>query len=114
MVKNHYEYVSKLFNINKNVVHSWHAGIHPGIIYNNAVDENPDRWSNTIFASPKYLHFHTCGNYAPGEICWMIANHTIKLDGIPIWENGKLNVRSFDETLECINKWQDLKVLYKC
>jgi hypothetical protein len=24
------------------------------------------------FANPRYLHFHTCGNYAPGEIAWSL------------------------------------------
>ena len=108
----HYKYVSDLFSIDKNVVHSWHAGIHPGIKYNNSIHENPDRWSNTVFASPKFLHFHTCGNYAPGEICWMILNHTVKIDGEKLYENGVLKVKSFQQIIDCINKWEDLKILY--
>ena len=111
-VENHYQYVSKLFNINEKTVHSWHAGIHPGVIYESPINENPDRWSNNVFASPKYLHFHTCGDYAPGEICWMISNHTVKIDGKALWDNGKLNVELFKETKDCINKWNDLKTLY--
>ena len=111
-VENHYQHVSRLFNINEKSVHSWHAGIHPGVIYERPINENPDRWSNNIFASPKYLHFHTCGDYAPGEICWMILNHTVKIDGKALWENGKLNVEFFEETKDCINKWKDLKTLY--
>ena len=112
-VENHYKYVSKLFNINEKSVHSWHAGIHPGIIYDSPISENPDRWSNNVFASPKYLHFHTCGDYAPGEICWMIVNHTVKIDGKSLWENGKLKIESFKEIKDCINKWDDLKMLYR-
>ena len=69
-------------------------------------------WSNTMFVSPKYLHFHTCGNYAPGEICWMVANSTIKIDGKEIFEKGVLKVHSFVETIDCLNKWDDLKSLY--
>ncbi len=111
-VKNHYHYVSNLFNIKKNVVHSWHAGIHPGVIYDSPIEMNPDRWSNNVFASPKYLHFHTCGDYAPGEICWMILNHTVKIDGKSLWEKGKLKVESFKETFDCILKWKDLNMLY--
>ena len=108
----HYETVSKIFNIDHDIVHSWHAGINPGIHYSNSVEENPDRWSNTIFPSPKYLHFHTCGNYAPGEICWMIANHNIKIDNVPLWENGILKVCSFDETIQHLQNSSDLRNLY--
>ena len=111
-IEKHYETVSKIFNIDHDIVHSWHAGINPGIHYSNSVEENPDRWSNTIFPSPKYLHFHTCGNYAPGEICWMIANHNIKIDNVPLWENGILKVCSFDETIQHLQNSSDLRNLY--
>ena len=111
-IEKHYETVSKIFNIDHDIVHSWHAGINPGIHYSNSVEENPDRWSNTIFPSPKYLHFHTCGNYAPGEICWMIANHNIKIDNVPLWENGILKVDSFDETIQHLQNSSDLRNLY--
>jgi hypothetical protein len=43
----------------------------------------------------------------------MILNHSVKIDGIPIWENGTLKVESFKESLDCIDKWQDLKYLYR-
>ena len=111
-IEKHYQTVSKIFNIDQDIIHSWHAGINPGIHYSNSVEENPDRWSNTIFPSPKYLHFHTCGNYAPGEICWMIANHNIKIDNVPLWENGILKVCSFDETIQHLQYSSDLKNLY--
>ena len=111
-VEKHYETVSKIFNIERNIVHSWHAGINPGIHYSYSIEDNPDRWSNTIFPSPKYLHFHTCGDYAPGEICWMIANPTITIDNIPIWENGILKVNSFDESIKHLQNSSDLRNLY--
>ena len=53
--------------------------------------DNADRWSNTVFSSPRALHFHTCGAYAPGEICWMVIDPTITLDGAPLWRAGALN-----------------------
>ena len=53
-------------------------------------DANPDLWSNTIFGSPGYLHFHTCGDYPPGEICWMVAAPTVTADGRAIWRGGAL------------------------
>ena len=111
-VEKHYETVSKFFNIERNIVHSWHAGLNPGIHYSYSIEDNPDRWSNTIFPSPKYLHFHTCGDYAPGEICWMIANPTIAIDNTPIWEKGILKVHSFDECIQHLQNSSDLRNLY--
>tara|TARA_B110000027_G_scaffold68115_1_gene72813 strand:+ start:1030 stop:2091 length:1062 start_codon:yes stop_codon:yes gene_type:complete len=111
-IEDHYSQIANTFDIDKNIVHSWHSGIHPGLTFKESIAQNPEKWSNTIFASPSNLHFHTCGNYAPGEICWNILNHSVKIDGIPIWEDGVLKVESFKETLDCIEKWQDLKYLY--
>ena len=111
-VEKHYQKISKMFNISKNIVDSWHAGIHPGTYYNKPIEENPDRWSNTIFGSPKYLHFHTCGDYPPGEICWMIENPSITIQDIPLWENGNLMLKNFEETRYLLEKWVDLKKLF--
>jgi len=112
-VKNHYNHISEIFNIDKNHIDSWHAGIHPGTSYNHPIEDDPDRWSNTMFGSPKYIHFHTCGNYAPGEISWMIENHNITVDGKPLWDKGRLMVNNFDETRICLDKWNDLIELYE-
>ena len=111
-VESHYQRISKMFNISKNIVDSWHAGIHPGTYYNKSIEENPDRWSNTIFGSPKYLHFHTCGDYPPGEICWMIENPSITIQDVPLWENGNLMLENFKETRPLLDKWVDLKKLF--
>ena len=110
--ENHYDFVSQKFKLEKYYVHSWHAGIHPGIKYDQPIDINPDRWSNTMFASPKYLHFHTCGDYPPGEICWMLKNPTIEIDANALWDNGFLRVREFDSTKNCLEKWPQLSNLY--
>ena len=110
--QSHYEFVSNLFNLDKNCVHSWHAGIHPGITYNQPISENPDRWANTMFASPQFMHFHTCGSYPPGEICWMIENPTIEIDAEPLWKRGKLQVNNFDLTKNCLDQWSELRALY--
>ena len=99
--------------MNKNFVHSWHAGIHPGTRYRKSVEDDPDQWSNTIFGSPRYLHFHTCGELPPGEICWMIQDPTIKIDGKPLWEQGELKVEDFELTRNCLKAWPELKFLYQ-
>ena len=111
-VKNHYSDISKMFNIEKYNIDSWHAGIHPGTYYDFPIEDDPDRWSNTIFGSPKFLHFHTCGDYAPGEICWMVENHSIIIDGEHLWKDGLLVANNFIETKDCIDKWVDLKELF--
>ncbi|MGI9355081.1 MAG: hypothetical protein ACR2PF_07970 [Rhizobiaceae bacterium] len=110
-IQNHYRLVSDKFGIDKDVVHSWHAGIHPGCSYNGNADDDPDRWSNNIFGNPRFLHFHTCGDYPPGEICWMVLDPTIEIDGVPLWENGKLNVRNFGTTSKVLEKWPEVKTL---
>ena len=90
-IEAHYKAVADRFGIEADIVHSWHAGIHPGCTFEGDIDADPDLWSNTAFGSPDYLHFHTCGDYPPGEICWMVASPTISADGQAIWSRGALD-----------------------
>jgi len=90
-IEAHYAAVAGRFAIPADVVHSWHAGIHDGCSFEGQPATDPDLWSNSIFGSPGYLHFHTCGDYPPGEICWMVAAPTIIADGRTIWRDGTLN-----------------------
>lgn len=90
-VEAHYAAIASRFGIRPGVVHSWHAGIHEDCTFDSDIDTDPDLWSNTVFGSPGYLHFHTCGDYPPGEICWMVAAPTIMADGRAIWRNGILD-----------------------
>jgi hypothetical protein len=111
-IEHHYDHVSSMFGIDKSVVHSWHPGIHPACFYPGDVADHPDRWSNNIFANPRFLHFHTCGDYAPGEICWMVLDPTISVDGVKLWENGRLCVSQFDGFSATIGRWPELKDLF--
>ncbi len=108
----HYDMVSKKFNLDRNCVHSWHPGLHPSTSYHNNIKKDPDQWSNTMFASPKFLHFHTCGDYAPGEICWMLENHSVFVDNKPLWKNGYLTQFNFNRTSECIEKHKEIELLF--
>lgn len=83
-----YDRVSSMFGIDRNFVHSWHAGIHPGCGYPWDMRKNYERWGGAAFGNPRILHFHTCGAYAPGEISWNIFDPTIEVDGVVLWENG--------------------------
>lgn len=85
-----YDRVAAQFGIDRNFVHSWHAGIHPGCGYYWDMRENFERWGGAAFGNPRILHFHTCGAYAPGEISWNIIDPTITVDGAAIWDHGTL------------------------
>lgn len=110
-IQAHYEKVASQFNIEPMSVHSWHAGIHPGCAYTARAADNPDRWSNTVFCNPHFVHFHTCGQYAPAEICWMVKDPTINIDGKALWEAGELKLDRFEPTRTCIEDWPVLKDL---
>lgn len=107
-VREHYRRISTLFDIDAGAVHSWHAGIHPGCVYTADAAHDPDRWSNTVFTNPRFLHFHTCGDYPPGEICWMVLDPTVVIDGQALWEDGRLRPAAFPQTRRCLKTWPDL------
>ncbi|MEM9146375.1 MAG: hypothetical protein AAGC57_09265 [Pseudomonadota bacterium] len=89
-IRRHYERLAQLFDIDPWICHSWHAGLHPGCTAPIEPEMDPDRWANSVFGSPGWLHFHTCGAYAPGEVCWMVAQPTITADGVALWQDGRL------------------------
>ncbi len=112
-VRDHYRTIASQFGIESDVVHSWHAGFHPGCEYPDDASQNPDHWSNTIFNCPRFLHFHTCGNYAPGEICWMVLDPTIRADGKALWERGLFKIDHFDQTQRCAKRWHEFEGAYE-
>ena len=77
-----------MFGIDRNFVHSWHAGIHPGCGYYWNMRENYERWGGSAFGNPRLMHFHTCGSYAPGEISWNVIDPSIEIDGVMVWDRG--------------------------
>lgn len=111
-VEQHYRHVAQQFGIDAAVVHSWHVGLHPGLSYLQSAAADPDRWSNTVFNHPRILHFHTCGAYAPGEICWIVKDPTVMLDGKRLWDQGVLRLGDFAETDACLQQWPELLQLY--
>ena len=90
LANNHYDIVASRFGIDRNFVHSWHAGIHPACAFLGLASDCYMRWSGSAFGNPRLLHVHTCGAYAPGEICWNVVDPTIIADGVAIWEDGRL------------------------
>lgn len=110
-IENHYRHVASLFQIDPFVTHSWHAGIHPGCYFSGAIDDDPDRWANNIFTHPRLLHFHTCGAYAPGEICWSVLDPTVRVDGVALWDDGALKPDRFSPGRRCLSEWPELETL---
>lgn len=96
-IETHYTQVSRQLGIDPWVVHSWHAGIHPGCRFLAQQDSDRDYWSNSVFSNPRVLHFHTCGAVAPAEISWNLIDATVALDGTPLWQAGELRPRAFPE-----------------
>ncbi|MDH3690839.1 MAG: hypothetical protein OEU36_15435 [Gammaproteobacteria bacterium] len=88
-VRDHYKMVSQKFDIDGDVVHSWHAGIHPKTFYPQPAETDLERWGGVTFASPRYLHFHTCGDYSPGEIAWVVIDASVDFDGTFYWKDGQ-------------------------
>jgi hypothetical protein len=88
----HCAHVAGLYGIDAGVVHSWHAGIHPGCAFPGSAHDAYARWSGSAFGNPRLLHFHTCGAYAPGEICWNVVDPTITVDGETVWEAGRIRL----------------------
>lgn len=112
-VRAHYDQVANRFGIDPDFVHSWHAGIHPGCGYAGSAFDNLERWSGSAFGNPRLLHFHTCGDYAPGEICWNIVDPTVTIDDVPVWENGRLYPERFDGGSDILAGNADLAALFK-
>ena len=88
----HMDRVADELGIDSRSVHSWHAGINPRTKYFRKAQSDPARWGGMMFASPRYLHFHTCGDYAPGEICWHVLDATVTFGNNTIWNEGRLEV----------------------
>lgn len=111
-IQSHYAMVSQLFDIDPAIVHSWHAGIHPGCGYAGPASDDPDRWSNSVFQNPRFLHFHTCGAYPPGEICWMVLDPNVELDGVPLWRDGALLPDAFPAVRAAVDASPQLQALF--
>jgi hypothetical protein len=103
----HYDRVAVALGLDRDCVHSWHAGIHPGCGYLQDARDNYERWSGAAFGNPRILHFHTCGTYAPGEISWNVLDPTIWINGVPVWENGVFHPSRVAGGQEILDRYPD-------
>lgn len=86
----HHADIAGRYGIDGGFVHSWHAGIHPGCAFRRSAHGDYERWSGSAFGNPRILHFHTCGAYAPGEICWNVIDPTVTADGVTVYDAGRI------------------------
>ncbi len=96
--KAHSKMVADLFDLDETQIHSWHAGLNPGTIYTGKAVDDPVRWNGMIFGSPRHLHFHTCGDYPPGEINWHVIDPTVSFDGEDFIRDGQVQYFLSDAT----------------
>ena len=111
-VEAHYADVADRFGLDAYNIDSWHAGFHPLMAYEGSATADPLRWSGTAFQHQRILHFHTCGTGPPGEICWMILDPTVLIDGVALWENGKLHPERFETTGRVLDAFPELAAAF--
>ena len=109
----HLDFISEKFSIERDFVHSWHLGIHPGCYFDKPAVENFETWSGSAFGNPRLLHMHTCGAYAPGEVCWNVVDPTLKADGVALWENGVLHPERAPGGSDLLSEYSDLSKAFK-
>ena len=105
IARKHYDAVAGMFDIDRDFVHSWHIGIHPGCSYAGCAHDDFKRWSGAAFGNPRLLHFHTCGAYAPGEISWNVLDPTVVIDGVTVWDRGVLHADAVPGGAEILEQY---------
>ncbi|MEM7547640.1 MAG: hypothetical protein AAF367_19105 [Pseudomonadota bacterium] len=113
MVRRHYHDVGDRFGLDPWFVHSWHAGMHPGCGFAAEAESQITRWSGSAFGNPRVLHFHTCGDFAPGEISMNIFDPTITLDGVAVWEDGCLRPERMENCARILASHPRLSELFR-
>ena len=109
----HYNFVANKFRIDPYFIHSWHAGMHPACSFSVPASENFERWSGAAFGNPRLLHFHTCGQYPPGEISINIVDPTIIVGGQAVWEQGSLYPERLPGGAKILDSYPSLKRVFQ-
>ena len=109
----HYNFVANKFGIDPFYVHSWHAGIQPACAFPMPAAESFERWSGGAFGNPRLLHFHTCGQYPPGEISINFVDPTIMLDDQLVWEEGTLYPERLSGGAEILDAYPSLRKVFQ-
>lgn len=91
-VRAHYEHVAASLGIDAFAVHSWHAGTNPKIWYPKKAESDVERWNGVVHSHTRYTHFHTCGDYNPGEIVVGLIDASVIVNDEPYWLDGRLKL----------------------
>ncbi len=110
--KAHYEFVGRTYELDTYHIHSWHGGIHPACKFNDLANAHFERWGGGAFGNPRLMHFHTCGAFPPGEIALNVLDPTVRLDGIALWENGRLHPERIAQGAELFARFPDMKAAF--
>ncbi|MEX0282371.1 MAG: hypothetical protein AB3N13_14400 [Arenibacterium sp.] len=112
-LRGHYHRIGDQFGVDPFQVHSWHAGIHPGCAFDGPASSDFHRWSGSAFGNPRLMHFHTCGDSAPGEISLNLLDPTIALDGVDVWSEGCLDPSKLPGGAEILHATPHLARLFQ-
>ncbi|WP_102108341.1 hypothetical protein [Oceaniglobus roseus] len=108
-----YDRIAALYGLDRNAIHSWHAGIHPACAFPWPARGRMEQWSGSAFGNPRVLHFHSCGAEAPGEICLNVIDPTVWIDGVPVWEDGVLHPARLPGGAELLERCPDMAALFR-
>jgi hypothetical protein len=86
-VERHFDRVGGIVGGDPRAIHSWHTGINPATFFSSPALFDIGRWGSVAFGSPRYTHFHMCGN-DPGDICGQLFDATITFDDEVLWDRG--------------------------
>jgi hypothetical protein len=111
--QSHYEFVGRKYDLDTYFVHSWHVGIHPGCAFDGQAAQHFERWSGGAFGNPRLLHFHTCGAYPPGEISLNLLDPTVRIDGVAVWENGKLHPERLAGGQALLETYPEMRAIFE-
>ena len=89
-VDRHFRAVAKKIGGDPYAVNSWHTGIYPKTYYLDDPRANIEKWSDLVFGSPRYTHFHVCGS-DPGDIATSLYDATISFDDETCWDAGRFS-----------------------
>lgn len=107
-----YDRVSERFQLDRNAVHSWHAGIHPGCGFPWNLHAHFEQWGGAAFGNPRVLHFHTCGALPPGEISWNVFDPTICVDGTELWNRGHFHLERLPQGPDILARYPSVARLF--
>jgi len=105
-IEAHFAVVGRYVNGNPLAVNSWHTGINPLSYFEGDADADVERWSNAVFGSPRFTHFHACGS-EPGDIAISLFDATISFDGVDLWRDGRLVFLEAPQNRDLLDRFPD-------